>query len=229
MRLQTGAVHLWQADLDAIGPEIEQLLDCGEKARAQRIVREPVRRRWIAARGVLRALLGTYLSERPSRLRFAYQPRGKPMLDFPAAERLHFNVSHSAGLALYGLSETCPVGVDVELLGRRSKGGKQERDFLWEWVKREAEGKRLGVGVGVVPESAPPATRQPWIAELDLNGEAVGALALQLAPVDFRVYAVDIPRHISILRAAVARPITTNQTFPNISITEDCRRYRNAC
>lgn len=212
MRLPAGAVHIWAADLDAVGVNVEPLLDAQERARAARIVREPVRRRWMAARGVLRVLLGAYVDGDPGALRFAHEARGKPMLDIPGG-RLHFNLSHSGGLAVYALTEMCAVGVDVELLARPSARSRR-RDFLSAWVRDEAEGKRLGVGVGNTPAPARAGARRPYISELDLGCGAVGAVALARAPVDFQVYAIDFRASGSILSSK--RTMTLGDE-PNVS------------
>jgi 4'-phosphopantetheinyl transferase len=228
MRLHAGAVHIWAADLDAVDTQIEWLLDEQERERGARIVREPVRQRWMAARSVLRVLLGNYLDEHPSALRFAQEARGKPMLDLPGGSRLRFNLSHSGPLAVYAVTEMCAVGVDVELVDRRmgAVGRPDEsalaqrvlgsttaerlrkldpqahrRDFLRAWVRHEAEGKRLGVGVRNTPNDARAGNSRPWIAELELGDDAVGAVALAVAPVDFRVYAIDFRAYGSILPA----------------------------
>jgi 4'-phosphopantetheinyl transferase len=182
-----------------MGSQLAGLLDESERERAARIVREPVRRRWRAGRGVLRILLGAYTGEHPSAVRFAQEPRGKPILDLPGARALRFNMSHSGALAVYALTEMCDVGVDVELVARECSARAYSRDFLRAWVKREAMGKRIGVGAGNTTEPAESHRTEPWIAELDLGSGAVGAVALNLAPVDFRVYALDFLAAGSIL------------------------------
>jgi 4'-phosphopantetheinyl transferase len=241
MRLHAGAVHIWTADLDAVDTQIERLLDEQERERAARIVREPVRQRWMAARGVLRVLLGAYTDEHPSALRFAQEARGKPMLDLPGRSRLRFNLSHSGPLAVYAVTEMCAVGVDVELVARRmgAVGRPDEaalaqrvlgsataerlrkldpqahrQDFLRAWVRHEAEGKRLGMGVGNTPVQARTRDSRPWIAELDLGNDAVGAIALAVAPVDFQVYAIDFRACGSILPVST---IMTHHDEPNVS------------
>ncbi len=217
MRLHAGALHIWRADLDAVGPQVERLLDEAERERAARIVREPAKRRWTAARGVLRMLLGAYVRVEPSALRFALGAYGKPRLAFPEARRLRFSLSHSGGLAVYALTEIGAVGVDVELVSRRARDGRRaretalarrvlgcvttermggidvqtgQRELLRAWVRHEAEGKRLGVGA-MCASGRPAGSSPPWTVELELGEEAVGAVALADAPVDFRVNEVD--------------------------------------
>jgi 4'-phosphopantetheinyl transferase len=70
---------------------------------------------FIACRGLLRRLLGQYTHREPSAIEFAYGRHGKPELAGPGIDGpLHFNASHSGGLALYAVTALCPVGVDVE-------------------------------------------------------------------------------------------------------------------
>jgi hypothetical protein len=210
MRLHAGALHIWRADLDAVGPQIERVLDAQEQERAERIVREPARRRWRAARGVLRTLLGAYTEQAPSALRFIQNEHGKPMLDLSGARAVRFNLSHSGGLVVYALSKDRAVGVDVELVCRGSSARVYREDQLRSWVRREAEGKRLGVGVRNTTVAAQGACSGPWIAELDLGSEAVGAVAMAVAPVDFQVYAFDFRACGFILKDAQSQPPVPN-------------------
>jgi 4'-phosphopantetheinyl transferase len=179
---------VWRVDLDVLGARLGGLLDHKELDRAERILREPARRRWMAGRGALRALLGAYIDEHPSALRFTLGVHGKPVLDLPSGQ-LHFNLSHSGGLAVYAVTEMSPVGIDIELMNRPNARPRQP-DFLRAWVRAEAEGKRLGVGVGDTQAPARAGELAPWSSELDLGAGAVGAIALAAAPVDFRVYAI---------------------------------------
>jgi 4'-phosphopantetheinyl transferase len=188
MGLRAGGVHVWRADLDGVAGRFEGLLDRGELARGERIVGKPARRRWMAARGALRAVLGAYMEGDPATLKFASGRHGKPKL-FPFGG-LHFNASHSGAVAVYALTEICPVGIDVEAAERPDRR-RRSSDFLREWVLAEAEGKRTGMGVGNT--RALPHVRRwdGWISGLELGGGAVGAIALARAPVDFRVYEID--------------------------------------
>ncbi len=177
MKLHDGAVHVWRVDLDGVPREVERLLDFAELERAQRIVRERARRRWIAARGTLRALLGECLDRDTDDLRLLAGPGGKPKLDLEGAERLHFNLSHSGSLAVYALTELGPVGIDVELLDRRPNAPGRGRGQLRAWVSYEAEAKRTGTGItGGATQSWEPSG---WIVELDVGPNAVAALAAE--------------------------------------------------
>jgi len=122
--LSAGEVHVWCADLDqpSLGlPGLQESLDAEELARASRFRFERDRDRFIARRGLLRDLLGRYLVIPARQIRFTYNDFGKPELAVvsPAVldqEALSFNLSHSAGLALYAFTRKSQVGVDIELV-----------------------------------------------------------------------------------------------------------------
>ncbi len=199
------STEVWRADLDAlpkghVGP-LGELLSTEERSRAQRMANEQDRERWMRGRGVLRALLGDHLQRDPRALSFQSGAHGKPAL---AGGELSFNLSHSAGLALYALAREAPVGVDIEALHRRPSRddlalaehvfgeelasrlralppAERRREFLREWVRHEATLKCLGVGLtGPRPSAA--ATEGLWIAELDVGTEAAAALAVGAQP-----------------------------------------------
>ncbi len=66
------------------------------------------------ARTVLRVLLGRYLRHRPDTIEFAVGPHGKPALAGDGVPPLHFNMSHTRGLALYAVARDIQVGADIE-------------------------------------------------------------------------------------------------------------------
>ena len=81
---------------------------------------------------------------------------GKP--GFPAHPDVHFNISHTGGAVLVGISGE-PIGVDIERIrpvGRRAMlriaGVASEQAFFESWVRREARAKRTGAGVGTLLE-----------------------------------------------------------------------------
>jgi len=116
--LADGEVHLWRASLKQTPDTLRQLhatLSADESGKAARYHFRKDRDHYIAARGLLRRLLGLYLARSPQSLRFTYGAYGKPALDgLPGAEDLRFNVSHSHELALYAFARGRDVGVDIE-------------------------------------------------------------------------------------------------------------------
>ena len=189
MRARTDIVHIWRADLAAIGNGLEDLLCAAEFARAAQI--SPVRRRalWARSRGLLRALLARHLGADPRELRFVLGAHGKPALDPRcSASDLRFNLSHSGSLALVAVSRGREVGVDIERARARHTA-----EFLRAWVAREAAVKCDGGGLlassqGFRPPGPPEECLRRkgsspradlWTAALDLGPRAVAAVAVE--------------------------------------------------
>lgn len=165
-----GQVHVFAADLDlarAGKAFLPSWLSPDEQERASRFHFERDRRRFMAARGLLRGLLGRYCEREPSTLRFAYGPRGKPSLLAPAGS-LRFNLSHSGGLALFAFVREVELGVDLEqerpvpeaasiaerYFSRRENADlrslaepERSRAFFRCWTRKEAFIKATGDGL----------------------------------------------------------------------------------
>jgi 4'-phosphopantetheinyl transferase len=114
------AAEVWFANLEIPEDEFRQLaefLDPDEHARAARFLRPHLARRFVAARGTLRLLLGQALAIPPQAVRFRFGTYGKPSLaEECAASGLAFNLSHSEDGALIALAWGREVGVDLERL-----------------------------------------------------------------------------------------------------------------
>ena len=171
--LKNNEIHVWRANLELSLPKIERLtalLSSDEIARANRFRFPQHKRRFIVARGILRQLLGDYLTVAPHSLNFTYEPRGKPMLTKVNNTALQFNISHSREYALFGFTRRHLIGVDLEY--RRSmpdclkiaqrffsaKEFKMLKDaaederaklFFQLWTAKEAYLKALGTGLSV--------------------------------------------------------------------------------
>jgi 4'-phosphopantetheinyl transferase len=112
-------IHIWRAYLDcgdSVLRKFETTLAPDEKSRANHFIFLPGRRSFIAARGILRELLGQYLNRPPDEVEFSYHPQGKPFLRDPSHQSFHFNISHSHGMALFSFAWGRELGVDVELV-----------------------------------------------------------------------------------------------------------------
>jgi len=119
-QLSHSDVHLWIAYLDRSPDEIGRMgatLTRDELERASAFSFERDRSRFIAARAILRRLLGQYTGCEPRSIRLDYTPWGKPVLAVESASRgIRFNLSHSHGLAVYAVAGGREVGVDVEII-----------------------------------------------------------------------------------------------------------------
>jgi 4'-phosphopantetheinyl transferase len=111
-------IHVWCADLDSGTGEFEEfwrILSEEEQARATRFHFAKDRRRFILCRGFLRTLLANYLSTLPSRVPLCYGKKGKPQVtDGSGKTKVKFNLSRSAGVAVYAFSRNNEIGVDIE-------------------------------------------------------------------------------------------------------------------
>ncbi|SDV46041.1 4'-phosphopantetheinyl transferase family protein [Chitinasiproducens palmae] len=159
-------VDVWDIDL-AGQPETQRHLDAAERARTARYLHLRDRVRFAGTRSVLRELLGAYLNESPSALRFAVSGNGRPELaaGFGA---LSFNVSHAGERALAVVSRKRIVGIDIEtrdpgldwqpltrlvctaaehaVLAAYDVDARRDA-FLRCWTAKEAILKALGLGI----------------------------------------------------------------------------------
>jgi len=113
-------VHVWRASLEA-GPEhyqrLEHVLSTEERAQAARFHFQRDRNHYIAGRGLLRRILAGYLGLDPAQLKFSVNAFGKPALSaWPGQPSLQFNLSHSHGLALFGVARHLQNGIDIEFI-----------------------------------------------------------------------------------------------------------------
>lgn len=178
------AVDLWWLDMrhGAAPEDFWATLSPDERARAQRFRFAADRQRFVVGRGMLRRLVGGYLSRPPAEIVFAYNASGKPSVTgrLPAVP-LEFNTSGSADVALYAFSRGGCVGVDVEEIRpdidwaeiaaaffdpaeARYLAHLPESDrcrvFYQHWTLREAFVKAQGVGLS---RPLPTGDLTPWV------------------------------------------------------------------
>ena len=171
LTLSRDDVHVWRVELSRSQLQLQKLaetLSSDEQVRANRFHFEQHRQHFIAGRGMLRTILGRYLGVEPQALQFEYEARGKPILaDTFAKSRLSFNLSHSQGLALYGVCRR-PIGVDLECIRentdvealakrfftereyevvRSLPPSQQQQVFFRYWTCKEAYLKATGAGL----------------------------------------------------------------------------------
>ena len=165
-------VDVWKARIDVEQSKLDRL--AALLSREERDLGAPSSRssgygKFIATRGLLRVLLGTYLELEPAEIEFEYGDFGKPYLTSPdPAHDISFNLSHSGGLALVAVSRGRDVGIDVERLSygkdlstlgefsltrnewqrwSAQPAAAQSRLFYQFWVRKEAYLKGVGSGL----------------------------------------------------------------------------------
>jgi 4'-phosphopantetheinyl transferase len=166
------SVHIFRASLDAPSAHSKLLptyLSIDEIERARRFYFDQDRVRYSTARGLLRALVGRYLTCHPASICFRYNSFGKPYLAHPEA-KLSFNLSHSENIALYAFASGGELGIDVawhhpgiqgdeiahrfftsgecSFIQQGSSEGNQKR-FFYLWSRKEAYIKAVSKGLSV--------------------------------------------------------------------------------
>jgi 4'-phosphopantetheinyl transferase len=172
LEIKGNEVHVWQADLNLPEWKVKELectLSFKEKLRAERMVFDRHRRRFIAGRGILRIILGQYLNMEPAKLEFSYGQRGKPELANNSPEgKLRFNLSHSEEMVLCAVARKRSVGIDVEYVLRKTDveqlakrfffpdefsvinslpPAEKQEEFFKGWTVKEAYLKATGEGL----------------------------------------------------------------------------------
>jgi len=185
MEAPSNTVHIWQIVVDPIAaadPVYQGLLDDDQLARAGRFRFDHDRLAFIHTHGSVRCVLGKYLKMDPAKICFQYSDKGRPSLaTHTGVPSLHFNLSHTKGLALLAIASATQVGVDVEMvrtipergdIANRHfshdeqllfKPGEDDEAFFGCWTRKEALLKTIGAGLtrplhtfGIVPDQKQP-------------------------------------------------------------------------
>jgi len=205
--LAPGEVHVWWMALDLPADllvRLEPWLDYGERARASRFHFDPHRRRFVAAHGQMRALLGAYSGLAPPAVQFAAGANGKPALvplpgvDARRPQPIEFNLSHSRHEGLLAVARGAVVGADIEVqhapsdldeLARRHFTAGELHDlqrlppeqrldgFFAGWTRKEAYVKALGAGLTVPLDGFDVALHPDEPAALRSIGDSAAAAA----------------------------------------------------
>ncbi|RMH66216.1 MAG: 4'-phosphopantetheinyl transferase superfamily protein [Calditrichaeota bacterium] len=200
-------LYLWLIHLDAVKDlsGYRAALNSEEKERAGRFYFEKDRRAYIITRGFIKARLSAMIDKPADRITFGYTEKGKPYLP---GHTVFFNVSHSGGLALAGMTTLAPLGVDVERFRPDMAGEKIAQRFFSQrevaafnkllpiekttgffnaWTRKEAFIKAVGLGLSM-PLSAFDVTLKP--------GMPARLLAVRHAPykaTDWHLKALPVP------------------------------------
>jgi 4'-phosphopantetheinyl transferase len=171
-------IHLWQIPLKP-SPWLYQYLSPDELSRSERFHLDTHRQSYLSARGWLRKILSLYLDLEPQEIRFTCGQFGKPGIDNNNKKYcIEFNLSHSGGLALYGVAIAAAIGIDVE-------AARPATDYLalaQRWFSR-AEAMALA---SLPPDQLQAGFLQIWTtkeAYLKATGEGLQGLGrVNLAP-----------------------------------------------
>jgi 4'-phosphopantetheinyl transferase len=208
-RLDRLDVHVWLLNLD-LPPgalrEAGMLLAPDEQTRAGRFVLPEGVRRYTAARGQLRQILGAYLDATPTTIRLGYTQQGKPFLAEPR-QALCFNLAHSHELGVVALAQRAAVGIDVEFATRRVDmqaiagryfalgevlqlnslaSADRPAAFLRCWTRKEAILKARGDGLMLPLDSYE-------VSLLPGEPPRIVRVSPEIKPGDWSLFDVDVP------------------------------------
>ena len=179
--LRDDEVHLWLAflddpRLDALVDDHQRLLTCEELAQTRRFHFPADQRRHLVTRALLRCTLSRYADIDPPDWRFELNAHGRPRIAsaHALARPLDFNLSHSKGLVVVGVSTRGGLGVDTENVARRENLvhlarhhfaaaeasaltslplSEQHARFFEYWTLKEAYIKARGLGLSIPLDS----------------------------------------------------------------------------
>jgi 4'-phosphopantetheinyl transferase len=165
-------VDLWMTRTDHRAQKVAELavmLSADERAQGEIRAPRSGYERFVLNRGMLRVILGKYLDIEPGAVEFTYGVNGKPRLaESFTSGNLHFNLSHSGGIALVAVTKDQRVVVDVERMKLRpdftelskrvltnrehekltnSMYASQRKIFYRFWVRKESYLKGTGAGL----------------------------------------------------------------------------------
>lgn len=165
-------IHIWLAALDLPSRRVEGLqekLSIDERMKADCFRFDQDRNRCIASFGILKDILSLYIGIDPASVQISYGSHGKPRLsDASGKDKLHFNLSHSEGSAVYVFARDYEVGVDIERIRDLPEMNKivehffsarekiafgelpscvRREAFFRCWTRKEAVVKAIGEGL----------------------------------------------------------------------------------
>ena len=186
-------IYVWQIDTrvdDATYDSLKALLSSEEQQRADRFAFDKDRYAFVVANGVARLLLERFTGTSTKSQKLERNAFRKPSL---VDSEWDFNISHSGSLALCGLCQNCPIGVDVE----RAKANfdpvelsehyfsESEKSILREtreddrfeafyrcWTRKEAYIKAIGKGLSQPLDSFSVPIREDEPKAVEIQEEA---------------------------------------------------------
>jgi len=200
-----------------------------ERDKADHFHFERDRNRYIAARAILRELLGWYLNKNPATVCLRNNEQGKPMLVPPENVNLHFNLSHSEKLAMFAFCKGHQVGIDLEYLqpsrdfeeivenffspgeiSTYSSLASHEKlaAFYSFWTLKEAYVKALGTGLWLGLDRFEVSISPPDLIRTEHDQENIRQWTLEHIPTD--------PNYRAALAVRLAQPELVTFAYPTV-------------
>ncbi len=174
--LNSGEVHIWFCSYklsEKTKIQLYNLLTIEEERKASNFIFEKDQETTKVSRGLLRYLLSSYLNIDSSKIMFYEGKYGKPdykIIEHNNKPKIHFNLSHSAGLIMIGFSLDYDIGVDLELYRKdydfypivnefftmneisyfiTGENDEKSHRFFYLWTRKEAYMKNIGDGLNI--------------------------------------------------------------------------------
>lgn len=171
-KISPNEVHIWRSSLSSnvdILDSYLQTLSNDEITRANSFYFKKDKICYIAARGILRNILGRYNHIKPKTIKFIYSKLGKPyLITKQNNQNLYFNISHSRNYLLCTITKNTDIGVDIEhcqnisnldevaayllseheYIDLQNLFNDKKHDYFYKvWTLKEAFVKTLGIGL----------------------------------------------------------------------------------
>jgi len=194
-----------------------------ERAQHRRFRFDKHRHTYLISHALVRQALSLSTQIAPAQFSFKTNAYGKPFVAAPAhLQTVHFNLSHTEGLAAVAISKQTALGIDVENIHRRdmtqelaeqffapeecqvvSQASDQERStkMLEFWTLKESYIKAVGMGLSIELDSfafkLATETQAPRLLRLDARADAIEAWRFwQARPTDNHLLALAFkPNH----------------------------------
>lgn len=174
--LSSSEIHIYFAFTDEINDadlliEYQDLLTQKEKDQWQRFYFARHRRQYLITRALIRTTLSRYIDIDPQDWRFSLNKHGRPEISREHGDlNIRFNLSHTDGLVMCGVTLENEIGVDVENKQRKNEllkiadryfsvlevselnqvpGNAQKHRFFEYWTLKESYIKARGMGLSL--------------------------------------------------------------------------------
>ncbi len=172
LEISCSTIDVWQCPLDPAVDQVSELskyLSGQERQRADQFRFADKRNQFVSTRARLRQCLALGTGLPAGKIEIETDASGKPFLAGQArCSDIHFNISHTNGLALIAITRAQPVGIDIESVAQniqytrlahnyfstREKNaiaslpsGQVPAAFFACWTRKEAVLKAVGTGL----------------------------------------------------------------------------------
>ncbi len=178
LQISPDQIHLWLAfdreinNANLIADYRRLLLDDAERQREKRFYFAKDQHQYLVTRALVKTVLSRYATVAPDHWRFSKNKYGRPEIanEEVRSQKLSFNISHTAGLIIMGVTCGQTLGVDTENIVQRQAPldiahryfspqetaalhalplADQPERFFYYWTLKESYIKARGMGLSI--------------------------------------------------------------------------------